>query len=91
VNLAAHKAGAGLQFVVGNAGLVVLGAALARGRPGLAAYSVASGAVGLLATALFVAELYLGLGVGGMERLAAYPLPAWLVVAGACLTRSRAE
>ena len=54
----------------------------------LAVYSIASGVVGLLATALFVSDLYLGVGIGGMERLAAYPLPLWLFVAGSYFLRN---
>jgi len=38
----------------------------------------------MVATMLFVSDQYLGAGVGGMERLAAYPLPLWLIVAGTC-------
>jgi hypothetical protein len=30
----------------------------------------------------------LGLGIGGMERIAAYPLPLWLIVVGVALLRS---
>lgn len=84
-NLPLHKAGAAVQFIVGNLGLVVLGIGMVRGglRRPIAAYTAASGAVGLTATALFVAEQYLGLGVGGMERFAAYPLPLWLTLMGA--------
>jgi hypothetical protein len=41
--------------------------------------------LGLLATTLFISEHYLSMGIGGMERLAAYPLPLWLIVAGISL------
>jgi hypothetical membrane protein len=91
INIAAHKIGAGAQFISGNLGLVVLGAAMLQAgrRPVLAVYSIASGLVGLLATALFVSDHYLGAGIGGMERLAAYPLPFWLVVAGSYFVQTR--
>lgn len=87
VSLPSHKAGAALQFVCGNLGLVVLGAALLRFRraPGLAALAVAAGAIGLLATVLFGTGHMLGLGTGGMERFAAYPLPAGCAVIGGWL------
>jgi hypothetical membrane protein len=90
VNIEAHKIGAGGEFVSGNLGLVALGAAmvLATSWSVLAVYSIASGVVGLLATVLFVSDQYLGAGVGGMERLAAYPLPLWLVVAGSYFLRN---
>ena len=43
--------------------------------------------VGLVATALLVSGHDVGMGIGGMERLAAYPLPLWLMGAGVTLTR----
>lgn len=84
VQIEYHRLGAAGHFVCGNLGMVVLGIALkqARGRQALAVYSIVSGVVGLVATALFVSDVFLGLGIGGMERLAAYPLPLWLSVAG---------
>ncbi len=86
-SLLAHKIGAGINFVGGNLGIALLGVALVRLRRhhGLGAYSMASGVVGLIATALLVKGEYLGLGIGGMERMAAYPIPLWLMVAGGAL------
>jgi hypothetical membrane protein len=88
VNSTFHRLGAAGHFVLGNLGLVALGIALwpDRGRQVLAVYSIVSGVVGLLATALFITDHYLGLGIGGMERVAAYPLPLWLIVFGVYLT-----
>jgi hypothetical membrane protein len=84
VNITYHRLGAAAHFVLGNLGMAVLGVAMMqdRRRPTLAVFSMVSGLVGLLATALFISEHYLGLGIGGMERLAAYPLPLWLIVVG---------
>jgi hypothetical membrane protein len=87
VDLTPHKIGAGVQFIIGNLGLIVLGFAMRRAGPRLAVFSIVSGAAGLVATALFVEEIYLGLGIGGMERIAAYALPVWLIVAGVWLVR----
>ena len=42
----------------------------------------AYGIAGLAATALFVEQVYLGIGIGAMERVAAYTLPIWLIAAG---------
>ena len=42
---------------------------------GLALIAIVLGLVGLSGTALFVKGRFLGPGVGGMERFAAYPLP----------------
>jgi hypothetical membrane protein len=93
VNITYHRLGAAAHFVLGNLSMVALGVALgqARLRPALAVYSIVSGVVGLLATALFVSDHYLGMGIGGMERLAAYPLPLWLIVAGSSLARNPAR
>src|SRR6185295_20174770 len=91
VNSTLHRLGAAGHFVLGNLGMVVLGIALwpARGRQVLSAYSIVSGIAGLLATALFITDHYLGLGIGGMERVAAYPLPFWLMVFGVSAVSTR--
>jgi len=49
---------------------------------------IVAGVAGLVATALFVEEIYLGIGIGGMERIAAYEIPIWSIVAGASLLRA---
>lgn len=78
-----HRGGAGLDLVGGNAGIALLGVALWRiRRPGFAVYSVVSGVMGLIALWLFMSDRYFGLGIGGMERLAAYPIPIWMIAAG---------
>jgi len=89
VNLPPHKLGAAVQFVGGNLGIAMLGLAMirARARPGMAAWFGVSGAAGLVATALLVSGRFLGLGIGGMERIAAYPLPVALILAGAAFAR----
>lgn len=92
VNFPPHRLGATLHFVCGNLGQVVLGATMLGAPPWRrwAGYSIASGTVGLLATALFVSRHYLGMGIGGMERLAAYPLPLWTIVMGIVVWRRAA-
>jgi len=89
VNITPHSIGAAAHFISGNLGIVVLGITIAatRRQAPLAVCSISLGIVGLLATALFVSGHYLGLGIGGMERIAAYPLPLWLIVVGASLGR----
>lgn len=90
-NIGLHRIGAAGHFVLGNLGMVALGIALKQGRERqlLAGYSIVSGVVGLIATVLFITDHYLGLGIGGMERVAAYPLPLWLIVIGLLRIRSR--
>jgi hypothetical membrane protein len=89
LNITPHSLGAALQFISGALGMAVLGAALAatRRHTWLAGYSIVSGGVGLLATGLFVAGEYLGLGISGMERVAAYALPLWLIGIGVAVER----
>jgi len=89
VNFPPHRLGATLNFVSGNLGQIVIGASLLGSRPWQrwCGYSITSGLVGLLATALFASRHYLGTGVGGMERLAAYPLPLWTIVMGIVMGR----
>lgn len=90
VNITLHAAGAGVNFGLGNAALVLFGLTLA---PDLGRawrwLGIAAGCVGLAGTALFVSGAYLGLGPGGMERVAAYPMPLWQIAMGLMLLRRR--
>jgi hypothetical membrane protein len=89
VNHKAHVISAGTQFITGNAAMVVAGVAANRVKRwrAFAVVSTALGIAGLLATALFANGYGLGMGVGGMERVAAYTLPVWLITAGALMVR----
>jgi hypothetical membrane protein len=93
VNITPHSIGAAAHFVAGNLGVVVLGVAMAarRRQTALALFSIVCGGLGLLATALFITGHYWGLGIGGMERVAAYPLPLWLIVTGATILKFKLE
>lgn len=84
-----HALGAAAILILGNLGMIPLGRALARDgrRPGLANSAVLLGVAGLLAMGLFVSGHYLGVGVGGMERVAAYALPVWMIAAGISFAR----
>jgi hypothetical protein len=44
--------------------------------------ALVAGLIGLSGTVLFLQRRYLGLGMGGMERVAAWPLLIFLAVAG---------
>lgn len=85
-NIAAHTAGAGLNFICGNLGMLVVGSAGSDGRR-FDRLSQAMGMLGLAGTTLFVEGVFLGMGQGGMERVAAYPLTIWLTGAGVYLWR----
>lgn len=80
-----HVVGAALVFVVGNLGMIAAGPAAPRWVP------VLFGVVGLVATVLFATRADLGLGVGGMERVAVYPLFAWFLIEGAIRLRMLAK
>jgi hypothetical membrane protein len=87
---ARHVLGAGLNFVAGNIAMIVYGLALAQRpgeRRGVRSLSLFAGALGLLGTLLFVSGNYLGIGLGGMERVAAYPMTVWQMVAGMSMLR----
>lgn len=74
-----HILGASLPFTLGNVALVILGCTLPMPRV-LRAYTLSSGFVALVALALFFTHTYLGLGIGGTERLTAYPQTIWLLL-----------
>ncbi|MFG3343571.1 DUF998 domain-containing protein [Streptomyces sp. NPDC048018] len=79
-----HVLGALLIMAVGNVGLVLAVFGLTKDLP--AALRWGAGLLGLTATAalvLFLSRHYLGLGMGGMERVAALPLLFWALAVGA--------
>jgi hypothetical membrane protein len=84
-----HLAGAAINFACGNAALVLFGlAADSRIRP-FGAGSIAAGVAGLTAAALLALNVDLGLGRGGMERIAAYTTATWQIAAGTWLLTHR--
>jgi hypothetical membrane protein len=76
-----HIFGAALPFLLGNLCLLVLGSTLQLPKT-LRYYTIFSGAIALLALVHFLTNHYLGIGIGGMERLTAYPQSIWLIVFG---------
>lgn len=70
-----------MAFLAGNIGLVILAFALTA-PVALRAYSFASGALALVALAIYASGHNAGLGEGGIERVVAYPQAVWLVVTG---------
>jgi hypothetical membrane protein len=85
---ALHIFGAALPFLLGNLSLLILGKSLGLPRA-LRAYTLLSGGVSLIALVLFVTQADAGLGLGGMERVAAYPQTIWLIVFGVYIARDR--
>jgi hypothetical membrane protein len=83
-----HIAGADLAFLLSNVALIILGSELRLPR-WFSRYTVASGAVALVALCLFLTHNRFFLGLGGMERVVAYPQTIWLIVFGLYTSRSR--
>lgn len=84
-----HVAGAALPFVLGNLGVILLGRSIVTLPPGLRAAGAGLGVVGLIGLPLFLSGRHLGVGLGGMERVTAYPQDIWLIVTGAYLAARR--
>ena len=76
-----HVTGAFLDFFVGNLGIVILGMSLLTPK-WLRMYTLITGFLTLICLILYSSKIYLGLGLGGMERLASYPQTVWLIVFG---------
>ncbi|MFG1766799.1 DUF998 domain-containing protein [Micromonospora parva] len=81
-----HVLGAFLIMGVGNVGLVLAG--FAPSGTTLGRYrrlTITAGLIALAGTALFAAQQGLGIGVGGMERIAVLPFPLWVCCLGVLL------
>ena len=76
-----HILGASLPFLIGNLGIVIMGSVLDIPKS-LKVYSLLSGLIPLVALAFFITHNYLGLDIGGLERVVAYPQTMWLIVFG---------
>jgi len=83
-----HLLGAFLPFAFGNLSLLILGAALFKVPAFLRVTTLAAGSVALIALYFFIRQRYGGLGIGGTERLVAYPQIVWLVIFGLYMSRN---
>jgi hypothetical membrane protein len=90
IHYALHSAG-GLGIIFGNAGMMLLGSAMAgAGDRWLRWLPVSLGILGLAGEVLFLGHRALGGGGGAAERIADYPAFAWMLVLGVCwVTASR--
>jgi hypothetical membrane protein len=89
-----HYLGAAENLLLSNAGAALIGAALLREKPAPRAVgliSLGSGLLGLAGLACLAGGLDFGLGVGAVERIAAYPFPLWLAGMGAWLLAGENE
>ncbi len=84
---ALHILGASLPFLIGNIGLIILGKVLDLPR-WFSVSTVIGGMLTIVFLGLFITHNYLGVGIGGMERLVAYPQTFWLVSLSAYMTRN---
>ena len=82
-----HFLGAASILLLGNPGMVIGGFASWRQRRAGAIASIALGVAGIAGTILFTRETDFGIGLGGMERVAFYPLTIWCGIQGALLLR----
>jgi len=86
---AVHQVAAGVHLVAGSIGLIAVAYAVRPRSEGIGTTLAVLGLVGVIATIFFGSAVFLGLGEGGMERIAAYVIPIWLAVAGAALWRQK--
>ena len=84
-----HFLGAASILLLGNPGMVLAGFASWRQRRAGAITSIALGLAGIAGTVLFTRETGFGIGLGGMERVAFYPLTIWCGIQGLLLVRER--
>ena len=80
-----HLIGAGSILALGNPGMVIAAGAAWRDHRGQAVVSLLLGLAGVIGTILFLFLIDLGIGYGGMERVAFYPLTIWCGVQGCVL------
>lgn len=84
-----HQTGASLGLGVGSLSIVILALGLKEVGAGFRVYSFASGVLSLLAFGMFATHHFLGIGRGGMERLASYPFTVWLIAFGLYMSAVR--
>ncbi|HZI27938.1 MAG TPA: hypothetical protein VFD64_07260 [Gemmatimonadaceae bacterium] len=77
-----HVIGAGTILALGNPGMALAGIAAWRDSRGPAVVSLLLGLAGVVGTILFLFLIDLGIGLGGMERVAFYPLTIWCGIQG---------
>jgi hypothetical membrane protein len=80
VNENLHVLGAVIIFVVGNIALALYGWAAYSMPKIVRVSSIALGVTGFAAAFLHLSGAYLGLGMGGMERVTAFSVPIWTLI-----------
>lgn len=80
-----HITGATLPFVFGNLGVLIVGICSDRFPHWLRNLSIFFGVTGLIGLVLYLLNISLGIGHGGMERVTAYPQTIWMIITGVFL------
>lgn len=83
-----HIVGAALPFAIGNIGLLCFGLIPEVSRA-LRYVALTFGIMSLVMLILFLIHQYVGIGIGGTERLVAYPQTVWLIIFGAYVLKVR--
>ncbi len=82
-----HSVAAAVHLLGGGLGLIALAYGVRPRSEALGTALALLGLLGVIATVFFASVVFLGLGEGGMERVAAYVIPVGLTVAGVALWR----
>ena len=88
-NATVHQIAAGAHFIGGGIGLIALAYGVRPRSEALGTVLALLGLAGVIGTIFFGSVVFLGLGEGGMERVAGYVIPIGLAVAGIALWRQR--
>jgi hypothetical membrane protein len=83
-----HSLGASLPFAIGNLCLIILSLSIPNLSRIVRIYTFLSGFLPIVALILFLSHSYAGLGIGGMERIVAYPQTIWLIFFGLYMSRN---
>lgn len=82
---ALHVLGALIDFVAAGLGVLLLGLATLKREPKVGAWNLALGALTLAGFVLYSSQTFLGLGAGGMERVAGFSPVIWAIGLGVAL------
>ena len=88
-NATVHAVAAGAHLLGGGIGLIALAYGMRPRSEALATTLAVLGLVGVVGTIFYASVVFLGLGEGGMERVAAYVIPIGLTLAGTALARQK--
>ena len=88
-NATVHAVSASVHLLGGGTGLIALAYGVRPRSEALGTTLALLGLLGVIGTVFFGSAVFLGLGEGGMERVAIYVLPIGLAVAGLALWRQK--